>query len=145
MQVVECIYLSLDFLLFGRSLSSDWAYLISRTPGPCDLGPISLLAGTSVFYLDSVGCRLCSGFYLGRLPGSCFALSFSKNRDRLNQPPTGEGKKQSPRSGEANKLHKRAEVLQASQDEQNIGTAEEEEALRSQQQSANPKRPKAGR
>jgi len=67
----------------------------------------------------------------------------NKNRNRLNQPPTGEGKKQSPRSGEANKLNKRAEVLQASQDEQNIGTAEEEEALRSQ--SVNPKRPKAGR
>jgi hypothetical protein len=67
----------------------------------------------------------------------------NKNRNRLNQPPTGEGKKQSPRSGEANKLHKRAEVLQAGQSEQNIGTAEEEEALGSQ--SVNPKRPKAGR
>jgi hypothetical protein len=67
----------------------------------------------------------------------------NKNRNRLNQPPTGEGKKQSPRSGEANKLHKRAEVLQASQHEQNIGTAEEEEALGSQ--SVNQKRPKAGR
>ena len=67
----------------------------------------------------------------------------NKNRNRLNQPPTGEGKKQSPHSGEANKLHKRAEVLQASQAEQNIGTAEEEEALESQ--SVNPKRPKAGR
>lgn len=69
----------------------------------------------------------------------------NKNRNRVNQPPTGEGKKQSPRSGEANKLHKRAEVLQAGHAEQNIGTAEEEEALRSQQQSSNPKRPKAGR
>ena len=37
----------------------------------------------------------------------------NKSRNRLNQPPTGEGKKQSPRSGQANKLHKRAEVLQA--------------------------------
>lgn len=69
----------------------------------------------------------------------------NKDRNRLNQPPTGEGKKQSPRSGEANKLNKRAEVLQASGAEQNIGTAEEEEAFRSQQQSVNPKRPKAGR
>jgi hypothetical protein len=67
----------------------------------------------------------------------------NKNRNRLNQPPTGEGKKQSPRSGEAIKLHKRAEVLQAGQDEQNIGTAEEEEALGSQ--SVNRARPKAGR
>jgi len=69
----------------------------------------------------------------------------NKNRNKLNQPPTGQGKKQSPRSGEANKLHKRAEVLQAAGAKQNIGTAEEEEALRSQQQSINPKRPKAGR
>jgi len=69
----------------------------------------------------------------------------NKNGNRLNQPPTEEGKKQSPRSGQANKLHKRAEVLQASQDKQNIGTAEDEEALRSQQQSTTPNRPKAGR
>ena len=32
----------------------------------------------------------------------------NKSRNKLNQPPTGEGKKQSPRSGDANKL-----VLQA--------------------------------
>jgi hypothetical protein len=69
----------------------------------------------------------------------------NKNRNKLNQPPTGEGKKQSPRSGGANKLNKRAEVLQAANAELNIGTAEEEEALRSDQQSSNPKRPKAGR
>ncbi len=69
----------------------------------------------------------------------------NKNRNKLNQPPTGEGKKQSPRSGEANKLQKRSEVLQAAGDEQNIGSAEEEEASRSEQHSRNPKRPKAGR
>ena len=69
----------------------------------------------------------------------------NKNRGKLNQPPTGEGKKQSPRSGEANKLNKRAEVLQAGHAEQNIGTSEEEEALRSRQQSTNPKKPKGGR
>ncbi len=68
----------------------------------------------------------------------------NKNRNKLNQPPTGEGKKQSPRSGEANKLQKRSEVLQAAGREQNIGSAEEEEASRSGQ-SRNPKRPKAGR
>ena len=67
----------------------------------------------------------------------------NKNRNKLNQPPTGEGKKQSPRLGVANKLNKRAEVLQAASAEQNIGTAEEEDALRSR--SNNPKRPKAGR
>jgi hypothetical protein len=69
----------------------------------------------------------------------------NKDRNKLNQPPTGEGKKQSPRSGEANKLEKRAEVLQAAGVEQNIGTTEEEDAMRSEQQSINPKRPKAGR
>jgi len=59
--------------------------------------------------------------------------------------PTGEGKKQSPGSGEANKLHKSAEVLQAAGAEQNVGTAEEEEDLTSKQQSRNPKSPKTGR
>ena len=68
----------------------------------------------------------------------------NKSRNKLNQIPTGEGKKQSPRSGDANKLNKRAEVLQAGTAEQNIGTAEEE-AVRSEQQPSNPKRPKAGR
>ena len=67
----------------------------------------------------------------------------NKNRNKENQPPTGEGKKQSPRFGSANKLNKRAEVLQAASGEQNIGTADEEEGLRSR--SSNPKRPKAGR
>ncbi len=69
----------------------------------------------------------------------------NKNRNKRNQPPTGEGKKQSPQSGEANKLNKRAEVLQAGSAKQNIGSAEEEEASRSGKQSGNPKRPKAGR
>jgi hypothetical protein len=69
----------------------------------------------------------------------------NKSRNKLNQPPTGEGKKQSPRSGDANKLNKRSEVLQAGGAEQNIGTAEEEEALRSDRETSNPKRPKAGR
>ena len=68
----------------------------------------------------------------------------NKNRDRLNQPPTGEGKKQSPNSGAENKLHKRSEVLQATNAEQNIGTAEDEDAARGTGEQ-NPKRPKAGR
>jgi hypothetical protein len=67
----------------------------------------------------------------------------NKSRNKLNQPPTGEGKKQSPRAGDATKLNKRAEVLQAASAEQNIGTADDEERLRSR--SNNPKRPKAGR
>ena len=68
----------------------------------------------------------------------------NKNRDKLNQPPTGEGKKQSPRSGAENKLNKRSEVLQATNAEQNIGTAEDEDAVRGGG-ATNPKRPKAGR
>jgi hypothetical protein len=71
----------------------------------------------------------------------------NKSRNKKNQPPTGEGKKQSPRLGESNKLNKRAEVLQASYAEQNIGSAEEEEGMRprSPKQMKNPNRPKAGR
>jgi hypothetical protein len=68
----------------------------------------------------------------------------NKSRNKRNQPPTGEGKKQSPQSGDDKKLDKRAEVLQASNAEQNIGTDEEEEAS-TREQSINPKRPKAGR
>jgi hypothetical protein len=69
----------------------------------------------------------------------------NKNRNKVNQPPSGEGKKQSPRSGNAIKLNKRSEVLQAAGAEQNIGTVEEEDALRSDRETRNPKRPKAGR
>jgi hypothetical protein len=68
----------------------------------------------------------------------------NKNRDKLNQPPTGEGKKQSPHPGAENKLHKRSEVLQATNAEQNIGTAEDEDAATGTG-TQNPKRPKAGR
>ena len=73
----------------------------------------------------------------------------NKSRNRKNQPPTGEGKKQSPYSGQANKLNKRSEVLQAQRNhpEENLGTAEDEEAVRSRAplEKDNPKRPKAGR
>lgn len=69
----------------------------------------------------------------------------NKSRNKLNQPPTGEGKKQSPRSGEANKLNKRAEVLQAAGAEQNIGSVEEEDASVPNNGRKNPRRPKAGR
>jgi len=67
----------------------------------------------------------------------------NKNRNKLNQPPMGEGKKQSPRPGAANKLNKRSEVLQASNAEQNIGTAEDEEAVT--RQANNRTKAKAGR
>ena len=68
----------------------------------------------------------------------------NKNRDKLNQPPTGEGKKQSPHSGAEEKLNKRSEVLQATNAEQNIGTDEDEDAARGSS-GPNPNRPKAGR
>lgn len=72
------------------------------------------------------------------------------NSNRKNEPPTGEGKKQSPYSGEENKLGKRTEeALQAQRghEELNIGTDEEEDAARTgaPQEKKNPKRPKAGR
>ena len=53
----------------------------------------------------------------------------NKNKDKQNQPPGGEGKKQSPRSGEANKLNKRSEVLQAQRGhaEENLTIDENEE------------------
>ncbi len=74
----------------------------------------------------------------------------NQSRNKKNQPPTGEGKKQSPRRGEPNKLNKRSEVLQAQRGhrEENTGTASEEEAARSNAPTApkiNPARPKAGR
>ena len=68
----------------------------------------------------------------------------NKSRNKLNQPPTGEGKKQSPRSGAANKLNKRSEVLQATDARQNVGSPEDEAAAATAP-SRNPKRQKAGR
>jgi hypothetical protein len=73
----------------------------------------------------------------------------NKNKHKRNQPPTKQGKKQSPYSGAAHKLYKRSEVLQAQRDhpEENIGDAADETALRSAAplERSNPVRPKAGR
>ena len=72
----------------------------------------------------------------------------NKSRNKKNQPPTGEGKKQSPFPGEENKLSKRSMVAQAQRNhpEENLGTAEEEEAFTpSADQQKKPGRPKAGR
>ena len=68
------------------------------------------------------------------------------NRNRMNQPPTGQGKHQSRFMGEPRKLGKRSDVLQAQRGhpELNLGDADEEAALREGDQH-NPKRPKAGR
>jgi hypothetical protein len=70
----------------------------------------------------------------------------NKNRHRKNQPPTGEGKHQSPHRGEPRKLMKRSVVVQAQpyHPELNLGDTDEEAAFDDGEQ-LNPKRPKAGR
>jgi hypothetical protein len=66
---------------------------------------------------------------------------------KKNQPPTGEGKKQSPIKGKSGELSKRSTVTQSSNPRQNILGDEEEMAARENaaQRSDNPNRPKAGR
>jgi len=68
------------------------------------------------------------------------------NRNRKNQPPTGEGKPQSRYQGEPRKLGKRSDVLQAQRGhpELNLGDSEEETASAGGDR-LNPKRRKAGR
>jgi hypothetical protein len=70
----------------------------------------------------------------------------NKNRNRKNQPPTGEGKHQSRFRGEPRKIVKRSEVVQAQRGhpELNLGDAGEEAAFREGDR-LNPKHPKAGR
>jgi hypothetical protein len=73
----------------------------------------------------------------------------NQSKDKKNQPPTGEGKQQSPRSGEDTKLDKRSEVTQAQRghSELNMGTEKEETAARGErmEERGNPERKKAGR
>lgn len=74
----------------------------------------------------------------------------NKSRGKVNTPPSGEGKQQSPDSGAANLLRKRSTgPPQASRNhpELNLGDAEAETGWRSEgpQTKSNPKRPKAGR
>ena len=68
------------------------------------------------------------------------------NKNRKNQPPSGEGKHQSRFQGEPRKLGKRSEVLQAQRNhpELNLGDADEEAASAGGDK-LNPKRHKAGR
>jgi hypothetical protein len=70
----------------------------------------------------------------------------NKNRNRINQPPTGQGKRQSRYLGEPRKLAKRSDVLQAQRGhaELNLGDADEEAAFRDGDR-LNSGRPKAGR
>ena len=71
----------------------------------------------------------------------------NKSRGKVNQPPTGEGKKQSTKRGAQNKLGKRSEVMQAQHNrpDENLGTAADEAAALPKSTKRNPKRPKAGR
>jgi hypothetical protein len=66
---------------------------------------------------------------------------------KKSQPPTGEGKKQSPVKGESRKLDKRSTVTQASQPRQNSLDDEAEQSYRENpsQDKNNPNRPRAGR
>jgi hypothetical protein len=70
----------------------------------------------------------------------------NESRNRKNQPPTGQGKHQSPFRGEPRKLGKRSEVVQAQRGhpELNLGDSDEEAAY-AEGDERNPKRPKAGR
>jgi hypothetical protein len=68
----------------------------------------------------------------------------NKSRNKLNQLPSGQGKKQSPKPGRNNKLNKRSEVLQATDARQNVGTAEDD-ASSGAMERRNPHRSKAGR
>ena len=78
-----------------------------------------------------------------RMPGED---DMNKSRNRQNQPPTGEGKRQSTVRGEPRKLGKRSEVVQAQRHhpELNLGDSAEEAGSQEGDQ-LNPKRPKAGR
>ena len=71
----------------------------------------------------------------------------NKSKDKLNQPPTGEGKKQSTRKGSEDELGKRSEVLQAHRGhpELNMGTDEDLEPAERSGDAENPMRKKAGR
>jgi hypothetical protein len=70
----------------------------------------------------------------------------NKNRNKTNQPPTGQGKRQSPHLGEPRKLLKRSDVVQAQRGhpELNLGDADQEAALR-EGDLISPKRSKSGR
>lgn len=70
----------------------------------------------------------------------------NKNRNRKNQPPTGEGKHQSTHAGDPRKLDKRSEGPQAHRHhpELNLGSSDDEAAAMEGER-RNPARPKAGR
>ena len=71
----------------------------------------------------------------------------NNSKNKKNQPPTGEGKKQSSRLGSESEMDDRSEVLQARRrhPELNMGTSEDLEPAERRGRDDNPKRPKAGR
>jgi len=71
----------------------------------------------------------------------------NKSKHKLNQPPSGEGKKQSTAPGREHELDKRSEVVQAQHGhpELNMGTSEDAEPAVRSGRASNPDRPKAGR
>ena len=71
----------------------------------------------------------------------------NKSKNKLNQPPTGAGKKQSPTPGRETELDKRSEVMQSQHGhpELNYGTDEDREPAERGGQATDPQRPKAGR
>jgi hypothetical protein len=70
----------------------------------------------------------------------------NSNKNRKNDPPTGEGKHQSPFAGAPRKLAKRSDVAQAQRGhpELNLGSGDEEAAAMDGDE-RNPKKPTAGR
>lgn len=70
----------------------------------------------------------------------------NQSRNKKNQPPTDEGKEQSPNKGKAQELNKRSDVLQAQRNhpELNIGS-DDEEAAQTQDMDVPQKRERAGR
>ena len=73
-------------------------------------------------------------------------LMVNSHRNRKNDPPTGEGKDQSPFSGAPRKLAKRSDVAQAQRGhpELNLGSGDEEVAAMDGDE-RNAKKPTAGR
>jgi hypothetical protein len=71
----------------------------------------------------------------------------NQSKNKLNQPPTGEGKKQSTTPGRDVELDKRSEVLQAQRGhpELNMGTEEDREPAERGEQGTSAGREKAGR
>jgi hypothetical protein len=69
----------------------------------------------------------------------------NKSKNKINQPPNGEGKNQSPVMGDDVKLRKRSEVLQAQRGHPELNTGTEDESPGETNPRTNPNHPKAGR